>query len=171
MKYDEIRLAWNAQAEDFNQWAELGLIEKVEYAARLGAEKERGPAPIFHQKAQKNLEYLQRNGFNVVGYALEHYNDWTDNRRCTVDSKGLVRWIPSTDQEVAERAARQKAQEEVVFLKERIARAGVEQRRALHEALQQEREACAKVCDEVGDKMGGSVGAYNCAAAIRARTT
>ena len=147
MTYEEIRLAWNAQAEDFNQWAELGLIEKVEYAARLGAEKERGPAPIFHQEAQKNLEYLQRNGFNVVGYALEHCNDWTDNRRCTVDSKGLVRWMPSTDQEVVERAARQKAQEEVIALKERIARAGVEQRRALHEALQQEREACAQVLE------------------------
>ena len=59
-----------------------------------------------------------------------------------------------------ERATRQKAQEEVVFLKERIARAGVEPR-----------EACAKVCDEFGDKMGGSVGAYDCAAAIRARNT
>ena len=170
MKYDEIRLAWNAQAEDFNQWAELGLIEKVEYAARLGAEKERGPAPIFHQEAQQTLQHLQRKGFNIVGYALEHYNDWTDNRRCTVDSEGLVRWIPSTDQEVAvERAARQKAQAEVAELKERIARAGVEQRRALHDAVLQEREACAQVCDEVGDKMGGSVGAYDCAAAIRAR--
>ena len=144
MTYEEIRLAWNAQAEDFNQWAELGLIEKVEYAARLGAEKERGPAPIFHQEAQKNLEYLQRQGFNVVGYALEQHNSWTDNRRCTVDSNGLVRWIPSADQEVAaERAARQAAQAEVAELKERIARAGVEYRRAWHEALQQEREACA----------------------------
>ena len=172
MTYEEIRHAWNAQAEDFNQWAELGLIEKVEYAARLGAEKERGPAPIFHQEARKNLEYLQRNGFNVVGYALEHCNDWTDKRRCTVDSKGSVRWMPSTDQEVAaERAARQKAQAEVAELKERITRAGVEQRRALHEAVLEAREACAKVCDEVGDKMGGSVGAYDCAAAIRARTT
>ena len=144
MTYEEIRFAWNAQADDEKQWNSLTEAEKIEWAARLGAEKERGPAPIFHQKAQKNLEYLQRNGFNVVGYALEHYNDWTDNRRCTVDSKGLVRWIPSTDQEVAERAARQKAQEEVVFLKERIARAGVEHRRALHEALQQEREAFEK---------------------------
>ena len=52
MKYEEIRHAWNAQAEDFNQWAELGLIKKVEYAARLGAEKERGPTPIFSQDAQ-----------------------------------------------------------------------------------------------------------------------
>ena len=115
---------------------------------------------------------MQRKGFNVVGYALEHSNPWTDNRRCTVDSKGLLRWIPSADQEVAfERAARKKAQAEVAELKERIARAGVEQRRAVREALQQEREACAKVCDEFGDKMGGSVGAYDCAAAIRARNT
>ena len=148
MTYEEIRLAWNAQAEDFNQWAELGLIEKVEYAARIGAEKERGPAPIFHQEAQQTLQHLQRKGFNIVGYALDHCNDWTDNRRCTVDSEGLVRWIPSADQEVAvERAARQEAQEEVVALKERIARAGVEHRLALYEALQQEREACAQVLE------------------------
>ena len=165
MTYEEIRFAWNAQADDEKQWNSLTEAEKIEWAARLGAEKERGPAPIFHQEAQKNLEYLQRNGFNVVGYALEQSNSWTDNRRCTVDSEGLVRWIPSADQEVAaERAARQAAQAEVVELKERIAG-------ALHEALHQEREACAKVCDEFGDKMGGSVGAYDCAAAIRARNT
>ena len=82
MKYDEIRLAWNAQADEFNQWVELGLGEKVEWAARLGAAKER--------------------------------------------------------------AARQAAQTEVADLKERIARAGVEHRRALYEALQQEREAFEK---------------------------
>ena len=149
--------------------------EKVEWAASIAAVKARGPAPIFHQEAQKNLEYLQREGFNVVGYALEHCNGWTDSRRCTVDSKGLVRWIPSTDQEVAERAARQKAQEEVVALKERIARAGVEHHRALHEALQQEREACAQIvernaaaCDN--HAMLRDVLMSN-AAAIRARTT
>ena len=172
MTYEEIRHAWNAQADDGKQWNSLTKAEKIEWAARLGAEKERGPAPIFHQEAQKKLEHLQRKGFNVVGYALEQHNSWTDNRRCTVDSKGLVRWMPSADQEVStERAARQKAQEEVVALKERIARAGVEHRRALHDAVLQEREACAKVCDEFGDKMGGSVGAYDCAAAIRARNT
>ena len=170
MTYDEIRFAWNAQADDEKQWNSLTEAEKIEWAAIHAAVKARGPAPIFHQEAQQTLQHLQRQGFNVVGYALEHCNDWTDNRRCTVDSKGLVRWMPSADQEVAaERAARQKAQAEVAELKERIARAGVEHRRALYEALQQEREAWAKVCDEVGDKMGGSVGAYECAAAIRAR--
>ena len=155
MKYDEIRHAWNAQAEDEKQWNSLTEAEKIEWAAIIAAVKARGPAPIFSQEAQKNLEYLQRNGFNVVGYALEQSNSWTDNRRCTVDSKGLVRWIPSTDQEVAERAARQAAQAEVVELKERIAG-------ALHEALHQEREACAKVCE-------GLVSADACARQIRTR--
>ena len=182
MKYDEIRHAWNAQAEDGDIWRNLSEYEKVEWAARLGAEKARGPAPIFHQEAQKNLEHLQRKGFNVVGYALEHYNDWTDNRRCTVDSNGLVRWIPSADQEVAaERAARKKAQEEVVALKERIARAGVEQRRAVHKAVLEEREACAQVCESLTgtasmfassrDAKTNAAAAKDCAAAIRARTT
>ena len=96
MIYEEIRFAWNAQADDEKQWNSLTEAEKVEWAARIGAEKER--------------------------------------------------------------AARQKAQEEVVFLKEHIARAGVEHRRALHEALQQEREACAQIVERN-------------AAAIRARTT
>ena len=168
MKYDEIRHAWNAQADDEKQWNSLTEAEKIEWAASIAAVKARGPAPIFHQEAQKNLEHLQRKGFNVVGYALEHSNSWTDNRRCTVDSKGLVRWIPSTDQEVAERAARQAAQAEVVELKERIARAGVEHRRALHEALQQEREACAQVAE---DRFFGDPGELNdeIAAAIRNR--
>ena len=148
MTYEEIRHAWNAQADDEKQWNSLTEAEKVEWAARLGAEKERGPAPIFSQDAQQTLQHLQKKGFRIVGYALEHCNDWTDNRRCTVDSNGLVRWIPSADQEVAvERAARQKAQEEVVFLKERIARAGVEQRRAVREAVLEEREACAQVLE------------------------
>ena len=82
MTYDEIKSAWNAQAEDGDIWRNLSEYEKVEWAARLGA--------------------------------------------------------------ATERAARQKAQEEVVALKERIARAGVEHRRALYEALQQEREAFEK---------------------------
>ena len=176
MTYEEIRHAWNAQAEDFNQWVELGLIEKIEWAASIAAVKARGPAPIFNQDAQQTLQHLQRKGFNVVGYALEHSNDWTDNRRCTVDSRGLVRWMPSADQEVAtERAARQKAQEEVVALKERIARAGVEQRRAVRDAVQQEREACAKVCEgfpENRDWVPGSLWGNirnEMSAAIRAR--
>ena len=137
MTYYEIRFAWNAQADDEKQWNSLTEAEKIEWAASIAAVKARGTAPIFRPEIKRKLGNLQGKGFRIVGYALEHSSD---NRRCTVDRNGLVRWIPSADQEVAaERAARQKAQEEVVFLKERIARAGVEQRRALHEALQQER--------------------------------
>ena len=113
MKYDEIRHAWNAQADEHNQWDELGEDEKIEWAARVAV--------------------------------------------------------------VKERAARQKAQEEVVFLKERIARAGVEHRRALHEALQQEREACAQIVERnaaacINYVMLRDILMSN-AAAIRARTT
>ena len=119
MKYDEIKTAWNAQADEFNQWCELGEDEKIEWAARFGAEKER--------------------------------------------------------------AARKKAQEEVVSLKERIARAGVEHRRALHEALQQEREAFEKwlrikpcgAAHDFGWEAWKARAALNAAPedAIRARTT
>ena len=119
MTYEEIRHAWNAQAEDGNGWYNLSEYEKVEYAARIGAEKERGPTPIFSQGAQQILHHLQRNGFNVVGYTLEHCNPWTDNRSCTVDYTGLVRWMPSAAQEVAaERAAHLTGQ--IVYSVERI---------------------------------------------------
>ena len=176
MTYEEIRFAWNAQADDEKQWNSLTEAEKIEWAAIIAAVKARGPAPIFRPEIKRKLGNLQGKGFRIVGYALEQSNSWTDNRRCTVDSEGLVRWIPSTDQEVAaERAARQEAQEEVVFLKERIALAGVVHRRALHEALQQEREACAKIVERNAAACDNHAMLRNVlmsnAAAIRARTT
>ena len=119
MKYDDIKTAWNAQADEHNQWDELGEDEKIEWAASVAA--------------------------------------------------------------VKERTARQAAQAEVADLKGRIASAGVEHRRALHEALQQEREACAKVCESLIGTASMFVSssaakthanaAKGCAAAIRARTT
>ena len=74
-----------------------------------------------------------------------------------------------------ERASRRAAQCETVDLKERIARVGVEHRRALHEALQQEREACAQIVERnaaacVTHAMLRDILMSN-AAAIRARTT
>ena len=82
----------------------------------------------------------------------------------------------SAEQEVAkERAARKAAQEELAELKERIARAGVEQRRAVREAVLEEREACAKACegleanrDWVPGSLWGNIRS-EMAAAIRAR--
>jgi hypothetical protein len=113
MKYDEIKTAWNAQADDGNRWDSLSEGEKIEWAAIHAAAKER--------------------------------------------------------------TARQAAQAEVVDLKERIARAGVEQHRAVREAVLQEREACAKACegleanrDWVPGSLWGNIRG-EMAAAIRAR--
>jgi hypothetical protein len=176
MTYDEIRTAWNAQADEHNRWDELGEDEKIEWAAIHAAEKARGPAPIFNSAGWLKLGDLQRKGFRVVGYTMEHCNVLQDTRRCTVDYNGLVRWVPSAEQEVAkERTARQAAQVEVVELKERIARAGVEQRRAVRDAVLEEREACAKACegmeanrDWVPGSLWGNIRG-EMAAAIRAR--
>ena len=176
MTYNEIKAAWNAQAEDGDRWHSLSEAEKIEWAAIHAAAKARGPAPIFYSEAKRKLCDLQTKGFNVVGYVMEHCNDWQDNRRCTVDYNGLVRWVPSAEQEVAkERAARQAAQVEVAELKGRIARAGVEQRRAVREAVLEEREECAKACEVLeatrdwgpGSLWGNIRGEM--AAAIRAR--
>ena len=30
MNYEEIKAAWNAQADEYNQWSELSEIEKIE---------------------------------------------------------------------------------------------------------------------------------------------
>ena len=41
VQLDEIKAAWNAQADEFNQWDELGEDEKVEWAAAYAVTKER----------------------------------------------------------------------------------------------------------------------------------
>lgn len=117
MTYDEIRHAWNAQADDGNRWHSLSEAEKIEWAA-------------IHASAK-------------------------------------------------ERTARQAAQVEVAELKGRIARAGVEQRRAVLEAVLEEREACALACEiragsasllaSSRDAKTHADATKNCASAIRAR--
>ena len=42
MTYEEIRFAWNAQADDEKQWNSLTEAEKVEWAAIIAAVKARG---------------------------------------------------------------------------------------------------------------------------------
>ena len=41
MTYDEIKDAWNARADEHNQWDALGEDEKIEWAASIAAAKER----------------------------------------------------------------------------------------------------------------------------------
>ena len=84
-----------------------------------------------------------------------------DNRWHSLSVPEKIEWA-AIHAAAKERAARHAAQAEVVALKERIARAGVEQRRAVREAVLAEREECAKVCDEL-------VSANACACQIRAR--
>lgn len=79
-----------------------------------------------------------------------------------------------------ERSAFVAANNEIADLKERLARAGVEQRRAVRQAVLVEREACAALCDartkELLDHVmrrqhhhGAWLGASLCADDIRAR--
>lgn len=41
MNYEEIKAAWNAQADEYNQWDTLSEIEKIEWAASNAAAMER----------------------------------------------------------------------------------------------------------------------------------
>lgn len=84
--------------------------------------------------------------------------------------------VPPAAPLALERAARIAAQTENEQLKTHRARSGVEQRRAVREAVLEEREACAKLCDEqyykhIGAGLGEvRYGIAACAATIRARS-
>lgn len=39
--YEQVTHAWNAQADEHNQWDDLGEDEKIEWAAKYGAEQAR----------------------------------------------------------------------------------------------------------------------------------
>ena len=71
--------------------------------------------------------------------------------------------------------ARKQAQAENADLKERLARSGVEMRRAVAKAVKDERETCALECDKAYHEHIGSeygevrYGIATCATAIRAR--
>ena len=52
MTYDEIRTAWNAQADDGNRWHSLSEAEKVEWAAIHAAAKERASRIRAQEEAE-----------------------------------------------------------------------------------------------------------------------
>lgn len=54
--------------------------------------------------------------------------------------------------------ARKKSQLESEKLKERIVKSGLELHRAVRDAVKEEREACAQVCDENAHKLGSGAG-------------
>ena len=168
MKYDEIRTAWNAQADDGNRWHSLSEAEKVEWAAIHASAKERGPWPVT-VVLPKPVGALAR---DKDGGRISFHPDCTDKVRLRANlDEGLTggpyrtEYVFSESQMrstlLAECVARQAAQVEVAELKGRIARAGVEQRRAVLE----EREACAKACEGMHEEDRPGDYAY----AIRAR--
>ena len=105
MTYDEIKTAWNAQADEHNQWDDLGEDEKIEWAASSAAAKERaahqaaqeGWTPAVNDSltalAQRKLDDLLTQGFRITGYAIERTDvaDWAPQRGF-VTHGGLVGW-------------------------------------------------------------------------------
>lgn len=186
MTYDEIKAAWNAQADDGNRWHSLSEAAKIEWAAMHAAAKERGPWPVT-VVPPKPVGALAR---DKDGVRISFHPDCTDKVRLRANlDEGLTggpyrtEYVFSESQMRAtllvECVARQAAQVEVAELKERIARAGVEQRRAVLDAVLEEREACAQVCESQAgtasmfassrDAKTHAAAAKSFAAAIRAK--
>ena len=92
MKYDEIKTAWNAQAEDGNGWYSLSEYEKIEWAARLGAATERAA----RQKALCQFASSAIDATNSTRQGLEQLIEQVGDvhfQRCRVGSKeGAIRW-------------------------------------------------------------------------------
>ena len=68
-----------------------------------------------------------------------------------------------------EREARQQAQREAEALRERVVRSGLEQHRAVRDAIKAEREACALVAEDWQTAIHDPRYECDCATAIRAR--
>ena len=57
LTYDQVIAAWNAQADEYNQWDSLGEDEKIEWALKC-ADQFRGATKMM-QVAQQALEALE----------------------------------------------------------------------------------------------------------------
>lgn len=51
MNLQKIIEVWNKQADEYNQWPDLGEDEKVEFAFRLGVSKQKGEEDNGNQKS------------------------------------------------------------------------------------------------------------------------
>lgn len=57
MNYEEIKAAWNAQADEYNQWDKLSAIEKIEWAAAIATEMEQASRALaVHRAVQEERE-------------------------------------------------------------------------------------------------------------------
>ena len=68
MNYDEIRHAWNAQADEHNQWDDLGEDEKIEWAASIAAAKERAARQAAQTELIELKERIARAGVEQEGW-------------------------------------------------------------------------------------------------------
>lgn len=58
MTYDEIKAAWNAQADDGNRWHSLSEGEKIEWAAIHAAAKEREACAKACEGLEANRDWV-----------------------------------------------------------------------------------------------------------------
>ena len=88
MNYEEIKAAWNAQADEYNQWSELSEIEKIEFAAVHAAEMERASRAVAVYRAkQEEREACEQACWDVDEPAYLGYvnpNSFADGRRACV---------------------------------------------------------------------------------------
>jgi hypothetical protein len=71
MKYDEIKTAWNAQADDGNRWHSLSEAEKIEWAAIHAAAKERTARQAAQEEVVALKERIARAGVEQRRAVLE----------------------------------------------------------------------------------------------------
>lgn len=70
MNYEEIKAAWDAQADEYNQWDTLSEIEKIEWAASNAAAMERAYRTMAVHRAvleeREAIEALVPPGWKLV---------------------------------------------------------------------------------------------------------
>ena len=69
----QIAAAWNAQADEFNQWDELDLCEKIEWAAHWGASQARVPLSDDVLRDAARYRWLRDDSRECMGNMGEIY--------------------------------------------------------------------------------------------------
>lgn len=93
MNYDEIKAAWNVQADEHNQWDELSEIEKVEWAFACAA--------CLSEAAADLLESLQEIVAAADGSGWAHLDASFSKARAAI-TKALREQVQQAMPEVAE---------------------------------------------------------------------
>lgn len=91
MTYDEIKAAWNAQADDGNRWHSLSEGEKIEWAASIAAAKERAARQAAQVEVAELKGRIARAGIERCRAVLE------EREACAkvCDPKPGIRYSPN----------------------------------------------------------------------------